>query len=267
MIIPVLNITNVQLTQLDHETWCVTAQVSDLSSPVGMSNLWNDLYWLSVYPSSHIVFTELRHFKWHYHAVQKPISKRSIAHRQRQQQRQGVRQLLQALLNKLEISDTLDESSFPYRLSKSKYYVCFSHTAAHNKDEFNKKSHQNIPAISYSKIAAVISRRRPAGIDIEHNDVAWHIVKRFYSDNEVTILQTLPKNQRDYIAKLLWQIKESFIKIHQYTLAQGLGIDYSDVIPALTDNMNKDFITISHTNDQSNHQIAVLQADQTVVVF
>ena len=264
---PVLHLTNVQLTQLNHETWCVTAQVNDLSSPVGISNLWNNSYWLSAYPSSHIVFTELRHFEWHYHAVQKPRSKRSIARRQRQQQRQGVRQLLQALLNKLEINDTLDESSFPYRLSQSKYYVCFSHTAAQNKDEFNKKSNQNIGPISYSKIAAVISRRRPAGIDIEHNNVDWHIAKRFYSDNEITILQTLPKNQRNYIAKLLWQIKESFIKVHQYTLAQGLGIDYSDVIPTLTDDINKDLITISHTNDQSNYQIAVLQVDQTVVAF
>ena len=262
-----MNLTQIQYIQLDREAWCVTAQVSDLSNPVGISNLWNNSYWLSVYPSSHIVFTELRHFEWHYHVVQKPISKRSIAHRQRQQQRQGVRQLLQTLLNKLEISDTLDESSFPYRLRQSKYYVCFSHTAAHNKNEFNKKSNQNIAAISYSKIAAVISRRRPAGIDIEHNNVDWHIAKRFYSDNEITILQTLPKNQRNYIAKLLWQIKESFIKVHQYTLAQGLGIDYSDVIPTLTDDINKDLITISHTNDQSNYQIAVLQVDQTVVAF
>lgn len=267
MIIPAMKLTQIQYIQLDGETWCVTAQVSDLSSPIVISNLWNDPYWLSAYPSSHIVFTELRHFKWHYHAAHKPISKRSIAHRQRQQQRQGVRQLLQALLNKLEISDTLDGSSFPYRLSQTRYYVCFSHTAAHGKDEFNKKSNQNIAAISYSKIAAIISRRRPVGIDIEHNDVAWHIAKRFYSDNEITILQALPKNQRDYIAKLLWQIKESFIKIHQYTLAQGLGIDYSDIIPALTDDINKDFITVSHTNNQSNYQIAILQADQTVVVF
>jgi 4'-phosphopantetheinyl transferase len=267
MIIPVLNITNVQLTKLDYETWCVTAQVSNLSNPVGISSAWNNSYWLSVCPSSNIVFTELRHFEWHYHAVQKPISKRSIAHRQRQQQRQGVRQLLQALLNKLEISDTLDESSFPYRLSQSKYYVCFSHTTAHGKDEFNKKSNQNIGPISYSKIAAVISRRRPAGIDIEHNDVAWHIVKRFYSDNEITILQASPKNQRDYIAKLLWQIKESFIKIHQYTLAQGLGMDYSDLIPSLIEGMGENLLSIERTNHQSNYQIAILQSNQTVVVF
>ena len=262
-----MNLTQIQYIQLDREAWCVTAQVSDLSNPVGISNLWNDSYWLSVYPSSHIVFTELRHFKWHYHAVQKPISKRSIAHRQRQQQRQGVRQLLQALLNKLEIIDTLDESNFPYRLRQSKYYVCFSHTAAHNKDEFNKKSNQNIGPISYSKIAAVISRRRPAGIDIEHNNVAWHIVKRFYSDNEITILQTLPKNQRDCIAKLLWQIKESFIKIHQYTLAKGLGMDYSDLIPSLTEDMGENLLSIERTNHQFNYQIAILQSNQTVIVF
>ncbi|MGP4717321.1 4'-phosphopantetheinyl transferase family protein [Psychrobacter sp. T6-6] len=184
-----------------------------------------------------------------------------MARRQREQQRQGVRHLLQNLLKKLDIEDTLDESSFPYRLINSKYYVCFSHTGAHDKNRSNSNK------TSPSQIALVISHHRPAGIDIEHNNVAWHVAQRFYSDNEIAVLQTLPKNQRDYIAKLLWQIKESFIKIHQYTLAQGLGIDYSDVIPALTDDMNKDLITISHTNDQSNHQIAVLQADQTVVVF
>lgn len=261
MIIPASNITHIQYTQLGHDIWCVTAKVSESLACLNInSTLYASVRSLSSGPLC-TDLTNLSDCKWYYVSLQKPTSKRSMARRQREQQRQSVRHLLQNLLKRLDIEDTLDESSFPYRLINSKYYVCFSHTGAHD------KNHSNINKTSSSQIALVISRHRPAGIDIEHNNVAWHVAQRFYSDNEIAVLQTLPTNKCDSMAKLLWQIKESFIKVHQYTLAQGLGMDYSDVIPALTDDMNKDLITISHTNDQSNHQIAVLQADQTVVVF
>ena len=261
MIIPASNITHIQYTQLGHDIWCVTAKVSESLACLNInSTLYASVRSLSSGPLC-TDLTNLSDCKWYYVSLQKPTSKRSMARRQREQQRQSVRHLLQNLLKRLDIEDTLDESSFPYRLINSKYYVCFSHTGAHN------KNHSNSNKTSSSQIALVISHHRPAGIDIEHNNVAWHVAQRFYSDNEIAVLQTLLTNKCDSMAKLLWQIKESFIKVHQYTLAQGLGMDYSDVIPALTDDMNKDLITISHTNDQSNHQIAVLQADQTVVVF
>ena len=67
-------------------------------------------------------------------------------------------------------------------------------------------------------VAVVISRHRPAGVDIENNNIAWKVAQRFYSNDEITAIQLLPITQRDIIAKLLWQIKESFIKIYQYTV-------------------------------------------------
>jgi len=195
----------------------------------------------------------------------------ALARKQRRQQRQGVRQLLQELLKKLEIDDTLDESSFPYRLVNSQHYVCFSHTGASSSKQ-TTESYQTDLTHLHSKIAVVISRQRPAGIDIETNNIAWHVVKRFYSESELAILQELSITQRERIAKLLWQIKESFIKVNQYTLAQGLGMDYSHLIPSLINN-NKDtnspsiLNTIEAANYQSIYRITALQSQQTVVVF
>lgn len=261
------NLSHIQYTQLNHGTWCATAQVSDSSLSIGINDLWNNSYWLSISNISskkHIVFSM---FDWGPYQAQTPPSPPNLARRQRQLQRQGVRQLLQQLLDTLEINDVLDESSFPYRLIDSQYYVCFSHTNAHNNKNIKKSVSRKTEDIPYSKIAVVISRHRPVGIDIENNNVAWHVAKRFYSDHEMDILQTLPISQRDYAIKLLWQIKESFIKVHQYTLAQGLGMDYSDLIPSLTDSMNKNLLSIQRTSHHSNYQIAILQLSQTVVVF
>jgi 4'-phosphopantetheinyl transferase len=264
---PALHLTNVQITQLDHETWCVTAQVNDSSSSLSTKDLWDKSVWLSSSNSSYIDFTNLSNFDWYYPVLQKSISKRSIAHSKRQQQRLGVRHLLQKLLNKLEINDTLDESSFPYRLTNSKYYVCFSHTGTHDKNNINKNLSQNTAKISYSKIAVVISRHRPAGIDIEHNNVAWHVAQRFYAANEIAILQELSTMDRDSITKLLWQIKESFIKVHQYTLAQGLGVDYSNLIPNLIHNAKENAPYFRQTGDDSDYRMIILPSQQTVVIF
>jgi 4'-phosphopantetheinyl transferase len=113
----------------------------------------------------------------------------------------------------------------------------------------------------------VISRHRPVGIDIEHNNVAWHVAQRFYADNEISILQELSTMDRDSITKLLWQIKESFIKVHQYTLAQGLGVDYSDLIPNLVDNAKENVLLFRQTGDDSSYRVTILPSQQTVIVF
>ena len=73
--------------------------------------------------------------------------------------------------------------------------------------------------------------------------------------------------QRDIIAKLLWQIKESFIKIYQYTLAQGLGIDYAYLINDLIVAMEKQPSLTVITDHKLSYQIAVLSTQQTIVVF
>ena len=266
-------LTQIQYTQLDTTTWCVTAQVSESISHLVTESLWKKSLWLSSYNTSCKDIIKLNSLNWYYQ-VAPAVPKHSIpalARKQRQQQRQGVRQLLQELLKKLEIDDTLDESSFPYRLVNSQHYVCFSHTGASSSKQTTESNQTNLTRL-HSKIAVVISRQRPAGIDIETNNIAWHVVKRFYSESELAILQELSTDQRERTAKLLWQIKESFIKVNQYTLAQGLGMDYSHLIPSLIGN-NREINSSSVLNDsedtdyQSVYRIATLQSQQTVIVF
>ncbi len=171
----------------------------------------------------------------------------------RQSQRHGVRLLLQKLLTELSIVDTLEELAFPYRLTHHGYYVCFSHSA--------------------DKVAVAISYKQAIGIDVEINKVAWQVAKRYYHPSEIAMLELLPLAKRDYLVKLLWQIKESLIKINQNKLAAGLGMPY----PALTrqllanDNLANDsfdsLLTELNSQYASQHQLVVLEPEQTVIVF
>ena len=195
------------------------------------------------------------------------LSAPQIAYNQRQQQRAGVRLLLQALLKKLAIVDILDESSFPYRLTHSQYYVCFSHTNGNNKNATRIQNDIEKSDIPYVKVAVVISRHRASGIDIEVNAVKWQVAKRFYHPKELAILQDMPIIKRDNVIKRLWQIKESFIKIHQYTLAQGLGMDYTAIIPNLIKHSTDSIPLLAITDDNSGYRIAVIPSQQTVIVY
>ena len=284
---PTIPLTHIQHTQLDPTTWCMTAHVSAPSFSIDFSidsrDIWRPLSWAGFSDTVSIDTIRLDNVDWHFHRQQTRPSARRIAHTQRQQQRQGVRQLLQMLLHKLEIDDTLDESSFPYRLTNSRYYVCFSHTAASHKNNTDESLNEKTGKVSYNQVAVVISHHRPAGIDVETSNIAWHVVTRFYSNNEIALLQAMSTSQRDMTAKFLWQIKESFIKIHQYTLAQGLGKDYAYLIPSLsstnlpalddifTSNNHQHAIehlyTIDSTEHQTPYRIFVLLSQQTVIVF
>ena len=229
-----LNLHNIQYTQLNPMTWCATAEVT---APFSQNRA--DLLSNSLVPSA-----------------------RETAYHQRLQQRAGVRLLLQSLLDKLNIIDSLDDISFPYRLVDSQYYVCFSHTGASSKFATN----ENIIEHLDNKVAVVISHHCPAGIDIEVNNVKWQVVQRFYHANEIVILQTLPTVQRDIIAKLLWQIKESFIKIYQYKLAQGLGMDYSYLIADLISGATSNSPLLVFSDNKSNYYITLSLYQQTVIV-
>ena len=230
-----LNLHNIQYTQLNPMTWCATAEVT---APFSQNRA--DLLSNSLVPSA-----------------------RETAYHQRLQQRAGVRLLLQSLLDKLNIIDSLDDISFPYRLVDSQYYVCFSHTGASSKFATN----ENIIEHLDNKVAVVISHHCPAGIDIEVNNVKWQVMQRFCHANEIFILQTLPTVQRDIIAKLLWQIKESFIKIYQYKLAQGLGMDYSYLIADLIRGATSNSPLLVFSDNKSNYYIALSLPQQTVIVY
>ena len=190
-----------------------------------------------------------------------------IAYNQRQQQRAGVRLLLQALLKRLDIVDRLDESSFPYRLTHSQYYVCFSHTSGSSKNATRMQNDIENSDITYVKVAVIISRQRASGIDIEVKEVKWQVAKRFYHPKELAILQDMPIIKRDNVIKWLWQIKESFIKIHQYTLAQGLGMDYTAIIPNLIKQSTDSLPLLTITDDNNGYRIAVIPSQQTVIVY
>ena len=268
-----LKLRDIDYQQLDATTWYASAQIITpcfLNYPVLLSDLPllfhpNLLLDTSVEKLRHM---QWRHMQWQYRIPTVSLSTREIAHRQRQQQRTGVRLLLQSLLNKLEMIDILNDASFPYRLANSQYYVCFSHTGAHNKVVSNQ--HKKNKPFDYldNKVAVVISAHRPVGIDIEINPVKWQVAQRFFHVNEMSILQTLPPMQRNVIAKLLWQIKESFIKVFQYKLAQGLGKDYSYLIADLINGSSKKKPPLIVMKDtKSNYYIALLLSQQIVIAY
>lgn len=266
-----LKLRDIHYQQLDATTWYASAQIITpcfLNYPVLLSDLP-----LLFHPNLLLDTSveKLRHMQWRqmqwYRIPTVSLSTREIAHRQRQQQRTGVRLLLQSLLNKLEMIDTLNDTSFPYRLANSQYYVCFSHTGTHNKIISNQ--HKKNKPFDYldNKVAVVISAHRPVGIDIEINPVKWQVAQRFFHVNEIAILQTLPPMQRDIIAKLLWQIKESFIKIYQYKLAHGLGKDYSYLIADLIKGATSNSPLLAINDNESNYRIALLYFQQILIVY
>ena len=265
-----LPLTHIQYTQLDPITWCATAKVSEppsLHHKKAYIEIWGKSACLSTFHALNIDFHKLRDANWRYYTSQSHLSVRDIAYNQRQQQRRGVRLLLEALLNKLAITDILDESDFPYRLIESQYYVCFSHTGAGQKNNIDKDSTFAKNEARNNQIAVAISRRRAVGIDIETNEVAWHVAKRFYHRNETAALQALPTPERNALTKLLWQIKESFIKIHQYKLAQGLGKDYSYLMPNLINSINEKSPLVVIDKNQADYHIAILPLQNTVIIF
>ncbi|WP_352337632.1 peptide transporter [Psychrobacter sp. 16-MNA-CIBAN-0192] len=241
-------------TQLNTSTWCATAQLMSSSPPQPL-------------PLLHFVFdnplqpflinTDIRFITNWQIAPYTTLTKPQIAQSKRQQQQHGVRLLLDSLLTNLNIKDSLEESAYPYRLANNRYYVCFSHSSG--KDASN---------IEITRVAVALSKYRAIGIDVEIQDIAWPVVQRFYHPAEIEILNKLPTVQRDVISKWLWQLKESNIKIMQYTLAQGLGKSYADIIPKLVDTVDKNCLAkIAVITAHSGYEVALLPSQQTLIVF
>ncbi|WP_201536339.1 4'-phosphopantetheinyl transferase family protein [Psychrobacter ciconiae] len=169
---------------------------------------------------------------------------------ERQQQRQGTRQLLTDLLCYLNISDELVETSFPYHLKDTGAFICFSHSG--------------------SQVAVAISHQRPIGLDIEAQAISWQVAKRYYHLKEITELSKLDDYSKQTISRLLWQIKESIIKIEQFTLAQGLGKDYSALILPIHNAIltgNTVFNLPINLSNTSSYQVCIKLDDRLAVVF
>ncbi len=216
-----LELKNLNMMQLDTEAWCATADIAVTEMAA------------TALASLHLA-----------HSPSTAKNRESKRHLQRT----GVRMLLQQLLDRLNIVDVLDESAFPYRLTHSHYYVCFSHSA--------------------QQVAVAISRQHPVGIDIELGVIKWHVAQRYYHVEELAVLQKLPQAQRDTVSRLLWQTKESFIKINQYTLAEGLGISYLSVIQALIKEDAKHLSsTLSVQYHYEHYKILILPQRQLVIVL
>ena len=151
-----LRLTHIQFTQLQPMTWCATAHVREISyfrhqdwykslrQPTGNASYINSTY---------INTDTWDKCSWQYHLPSANLSVGDIARTQRQRQRQGVRLLLQQLLDHLALSDTLDESNFPYRLAKARYYVCFSHTGNKSNSKLNENTNQTINVPLSSTVA------------------------------------------------------------------------------------------------------------------
>ena len=77
----------------------------------------------------------------------------------------------------------------------------------------------------------------------------------------------LAEFERDSVIRCLWQIKESFIKIHQYTLAQGLGMDYSAIIPDLIKSFEDDSPLLTMTDNDNSYCITAIPSQQTLIVY
>lgn len=111
---PTLKLHNIQYSQLDSTTWCATAQVPAFCHLNSLHLFSNPLLFNA--NLLNIDTDKFSHITWHYHISNVSLSARKIAYQQRQQQRAGVRLLLQSLLNKLDINDSLDDVSFPIDL-------------------------------------------------------------------------------------------------------------------------------------------------------
>lgn len=127
-------------------------------------------------------------------------------------QSKAVRELLDIVLKHSSKQAILDESNFPYRLiddNTPKQFVSFSH--------------------SNDYVALIISPY-PCGIDVETRAISQVVAQRFFSHHENLCLQAYPADTQATYRQMLWQLKESWIKLNGGTLTQGLGVDFGQYL-------------------------------------
>lgn len=159
-------------------------------------------------------------------------------------QKHAVRQLLHNLLthhlsyNNQPITYLLNQTDFPFyiTINHNRYFVCFSHS------QDDKQTY-----------VSLILSKKIASVDTECRNITWHTAQRFFHHHEIKRLtHKNPEQQRQFI-KILWQIKESMIKITSSTLVTGLGKDFSDILDILSDSQlqTSTFQTAVHFDNQS----------------
>lgn len=257
-----ITLNHIHYNQLNSMSWCASAEIIPPSEPTLWPHVTDTLKpyrpLSSCHPSS-----KLSTLSWQYYHYESslPLTPARASDRHLQQ-RVGVRLLLDALLKKLGIADPLDDSAYPYRLVNSGYYICFSHSG------HSKLSNALAEHTPYDKVAVALSYSRSIGIDIEVQDISWKLVQRYYHPTEVTILSSLDEKQRQVVSKLLWQIKECFIKINQDTLAAGLGVPYLELLDELIAiQATNPLPDISFMKSHSDYQIVLLSPQKMVAVL
>ncbi|WP_131669137.1 4'-phosphopantetheinyl transferase family protein [Psychrobacter pygoscelis] len=226
-----------QFFKLDDGCWCATAQIAFNTQQSADSNLGDSQ---RHQPTNHTLNI----------------------------QRLAVRALCQALMSHLNITDDIDERSFPYRLSQAGHYLCFSH--------------------SQSQVAVILNTQRPSGVDIEAREVSWRLAQRFYHDDEITQLQNIEPPLCAQLCRHLWQIKECLVKIEQTTLIATLGQSCAQLIPEIINAARINELTSTHYPCQSaqqdnsqqlivlsetllvnqdSYRIGLILAEQLVVIF
>lgn len=154
----------------------------------------------------------------------------------------ACRQLLKKTQQKLSIKGILQQQNFPYYLDKSSpiYFVSFSH--------------------SPKKIAILLSLSAKIGVDIETKPVSQQVAERFFTLEESSWIKNLHQNQQITIRKLLWTLKESFIKQQANKNSQLVAGLQQNMFLYLSKNQLLQLII-------SNNQLNIIQNNEQVFAF
>lgn len=134
-------------------------------------------------------------------------------------------------------------------------------TNEHNKPALESQSniHFNLSHSGDWVIAAFSSK--PVGIDIEKiKPVNLQIAWRFFSENEVEFLKSLPEDIREHWFLKLWTIKESYLKALGTGLSRPMrsfSVNYRNGDFQIIDTENPTEVYLKHQNFKINYLLSV----------
>ncbi|WP_294032987.1 4'-phosphopantetheinyl transferase superfamily protein [uncultured Moraxella sp.] len=152
------------------------------------------------------------HPPWIYQSQSTIIAYAQMTTADKSLQSSAVRELLHLVLSRLGKQSVLSDDNFPYRLmvgSLAQEFVSFSHSA---------------------DCVALIISPYPCGVDVEKRAITQAVAKRFFSHHENLYLQNYPADTQAIYRQILWQLKESWIKLNGGTLTQGMGVDFGQYL-------------------------------------